>query len=664
MKNKELFFRAASGISGNDVIAKKYAEHLEELFFILDPTAIGEEYASAIKIGDWESAIRYAAAHFRAKPDFISASISAKRPYNEQTARDSVEGRVTVVNIPWEFSDGEIDYYFNPTLENGPVNHEWLYQLNRQYFWYDSSAAYRDTGDELYAKAFCTQMRKWIAQTKLTDPWNCPGSAWRTIECGLRLSHSWPIAFDAFKRSENFDDVTLLLMIASMHRQAVHLAEHPKRGNWLMIESGGLYTFSAIFSELADSEKHRRLAAERLIRETAGQILPDGMQYELSPDYHSVVHNNATALVEIAREFGYCDDVPESHKKLIHNSAMAAIKLATPSFTQPRTNDCFTLHTTHYTKSAERVLGKTPEFSFVNTSRKEGAPPVGDTASALLPYSGFAVMRSDWSADATYLCFDVGPLGLAHIHQDMLNLHLYKGDCELIFDDGGGQYEISDVRTYARSAYGHNTVTVDGLGQERTEPKIYESPVDVGWITNEVFDYAKATYCGGFGTPDNEIASHTREIRFCKPDLFCVSDTLSSKDGKPHDYEILFHLDTTSVRPITEYKNAYISELGGKYEVAIIPLDSTDFEVSSSAVCGRSEPTVRGWFNGRNAENCHPATTISRKASGAKGFRFNTLLIPVIRGGNIPSVSMTDATHVTVKTGEREYSINLGKLNK
>ena len=663
MEKKERLFRAALTVSENEETAKKYAEHLDELFALLDPAAIGDKYSAAIKNGDWDAAIEYAAAHFRAKPDFRSKCISAARPYDEKTARDSTEGKITVVNIPWDFCGANIDYYFNPTLENGPVNHEWLYQLNRQYFWYDSSAAYRDTGDELYAKAFCTQMRKWIAQTKLTDPWNCPGSAWRTIECGLRLSHSWPIAFDAFKRSENLDDTTLLLMLASMHRQAVHLAEHPKYGNWLMIESGGLYTFSAVFSEFTDAAHHRSIATDRLIRETAGQILPDGMQNELSPDYHLVVHGNAMILVELAQEFGYADEIPVSHMELLYNSAMAAIKLSTPRFTQPRTNDCFTLYTSAFTQRAESILGKTPELSFVNTARKEGRPPVGETASALLPYAGFAVMRSDWSADATYLCFDVGPLGLAHMHQDMLNIHLYKGDCELIFDDGGGQYEISDVRRYAMSAHGHNTVTVDGLGQERTEPKIYKSPIDVGWITNEVFDYAKATYDAGFGTPDNEIASHTREIRFCKPDLFCVSDTLSSKDGKPHDYEILFHLDTTSVRPIPEYKNAYISELGGKYEVAIIPLDSTDFEVSSSAVCGRSGPTVRGWFNGRNAENCHPATTIARKATGAKDFRFNTLLIPLAQGDGIPSVSLNES-EVAVKIGDKEYSFNLNELNK
>ena len=107
------------------------------------------------------------------------------------------------------------------------------------------------------------------------------------------------------------------------------------------------------------------------------------------------------------------------------------------------------IHTEKRTLSAAEMFGNLPEYAFVNTKRAEGAPPAGETASAFLPYAGFAVMRSDWSADAAYLCFDVGPLGMGHMHQDKLNIILFKGDEELLYDDGGGQYEISPARKLA-----------------------------------------------------------------------------------------------------------------------------------------------------------------------------------------------------------------------
>ncbi len=84
--------------------------------------------------------------------------------------------------------------------------------------------AFRDTGDERYALAFRTQLLRWIAQTDAPAVnRNGPGSAWRTIECGLRLLRSWQVAFDGF--CKHLDDATLLLMIASMHRQAKQTKE-------------------------------------------------------------------------------------------------------------------------------------------------------------------------------------------------------------------------------------------------------------------------------------------------------------------------------------------------------------------------------------------------------------------------------------------------------
>lgn len=644
-------------------VARKYAEHLAELFDVLVPERIGEGYDEAIRAEDYSAAVRETAAHFRAKQDFKLPAHSSLGAYNTEEADDCARGIATAVGIRWEFPDGEIDFLFNPTFVNGPVNHEWLWQYNRHGAWGEMARAYRATGDERYARAFSEQVLKWIAQTDIPERWNDAGSAWRTIECGIRLLGSWQRSFDGFKCSPSVDDAVLLLFIASMHRQSAHLIAHPTARNWLMMEATGVYTFSSLFGELSDAEESGKTAANYLLRELEEQILPDGMHNELSPDYQWVVLNCASSFYSVAKELGREAEIPERFSELMKMTTDAAIKLSTPAFTQPRTNDCYTMHTDVYTRCMTSLFGETPEYRFVNTCRAEGTPPCGETASAILPYAGFAVMRSDWGKDAAYLCFDVGPLGAAHEHQDMLNINIYKGSEELIYDDGGGQYDLSRERKYAVSAYAHNSVLVDGLGQDRSAPKVLDKPVEVDWTTNARLDYAAAVYDSTYGKEKISPATHRREVCFLKPDIFCVSDTLTSVDGKVHDYELLFQVDTTEVVPIEGLDNAVVSKYGREYDIAIIPCD-TEKSVELTSVCAQDEPTLRGWYNGRNDKSLHAATTVSRCVKGVRDCRFNTLLIPVRSGDPLPTVTKKGGAEVTVTVGGRQYDIDFKELKK
>ena len=637
----------------------KYTDHLEELFDAICVERLGKDFENAIEAGDYESAVHYAAEYFRSKPDFSVPSLSARGAYNKAEAENSLRGKFRVINIDWEFEDGKIDFLFDPTKITLPVNNEWLWQFNRHAHWASMARAYSATGDGRFATEFSRQLLLWIAQTDIPQKWNGAGSAWRTIECGLRLLGNWQVAYDGFRRS--LPDGVLLLMIASMLRQSRHLVANPTAKNWLMMESNGVYTFSSLFPELSDSAENRKIAAERLVRELELQILPDGMHNELSPDYQYVVMICSYNFCTLAGSLGLEHEIPERFRELMRKTTQAAIMLSTPALTQPLTNDTHIIKTEYFTSLAEKALGKSPEYSYVNCRRTEGEPPAGDTASAYLPYAGLAVMRSDWSADAAYLCFDVGPLGMAHYHQDMLNINIYKGSEELIYDDGGGQYEISEMRKYAISGYAHNTLLVDGSAQKRKEPLSYNTPYDAGWISNAEFDYARGVYDSTFGENLECPASHKREVRFCKPDFFVVSDTLKSKDEKNHCYELLLHLDTTSVNTLPRYKNAIISDYGREYEIAIIPLDGDGAELE---VASGTESPIRGWFNGRNETYLHPATTLSRKVCGVRDFKFHTLFFPIKRGGGLPEIKKCGNNILKIAFSGKKYTVDLDRLDK
>ena len=643
-------------------VRAKFDAHLDELFSLLDPDVIGPGYASAHEDGDRTGMIRAAAAYYRAKPapdlpDFAAGD------YDLEAARRAAAGRMRVINIDHDFPDGEIDFLYNPTLEHPPVNHEWLWQLNRHNWWPVMADAYAGTGNETLAAAFDRQLRHWIAETDLPANWNAPGSAWRTIECGLRLLGSWQAAFNLFRTSPSVSDETLLLMIASMHRQAVHLDAHPTGGNWLMMESNGTYTFCSLFPELSDAERMRTEAGRRLATQLEDQILPDGFQYELSPDYHVVTFGCAMGLYKVAAALERTGELPDSYRINLKNMAMAAVNMMTPALVQPRTNDCYTMRTSIVTRTSERLFPEEPAFAYVNSGRTRGREPAGETASRFLPWAGFAVMRSDWSADAAYLCFDVGPLGMGHWHQDKLNVNLWKGGEELIFDDGGGQYEQSPMRTHGLSGYDHNVLTVDGQTQSRGEPKRVSAPIEAGWVTGDAFDYACGTYEDGFTGGIGCAASHRREVRFCKPDFYVIRDTVTSRDGQAHEYGIRFQLDTVKTEPVPGLPGAVLSDFGREWDVLILPLTADGSPLPDvKTVTGQTDPLC-GWFVGRNDLCNHPATTVLLTASPALDCRFTTLLIPVKRTQPLPTVICSPDGTVTVTVGGRTHRFDLASLN-
>ncbi len=662
MTREEQLYQLVSAYSADKGVREKYAAHLSELFDVIDADRIGDAYRQAIADGDMEAAIRHLAQYYRQRETAPLGYLAAiGEPYLDAADR-AVDGYMCVVNREWHFENGEIDFLFDPTALEGPRNHEWLWQLNRHGWWKTLALTYTATKNEKYANAFRRQLLAWIAQTDVPEHWNAPGSAWRTIECGIRLLGVWHVAFDGFRHSEGLDDVSLLLMIASMHRQACHLIAHPTQKNWLMMEANGVYTFSALFDELSDSAEHRRTAADWLLRETCSQILPDGMHNELSPDYQCVVFGCAADFYSLAHALGYADEIPEAFGDVIRSTVDASIALSTPAMTQPRTNDCYTIDLKRFTQGAAVVLGDTPIYRFFNSDRTEGMAPVGDQASRYLPYAGFAVMRSGWDADATYLCIDVGPLGEAHIHQDMLNINLWRGDEELLYDDGGGQYEVSEARGYALSSFAHNTVSVDGLPQSRTAPYQYFEPYDAHFVSCDEFDYAQGVYDDAFG--QTKPASHKRQVRFCKPGFFVVRDTLTSTDGEAHDYELLFHMDTTQVRRTDAYPDAVITDFGRKYDLLMVALDDAGTAVETQIVSAQKEPRMRGWYNGRNDQNLHPATTVSRCANGVKDCQFTTLLFPMRAGDVMPEVIVSDDGMVQVVFEGNAYTVDLNALDK
>jgi hypothetical protein len=274
------------------------------------------------------------------------------------------------------------------------------------------------------------------------------------------------------------------------------------------------------------------------------------------------------------------------------------------------------------------------DFQWLATDGKQGSPP--PFKSAVLPYAGYFAMRAGWGRDAHYLGFDAGPIGWKHCHADKLNIVLWSHGRLIIFDPGVGTYDDEPLANWARDTFAHNTVLVDNRPQRRrwSTPNPNQMPYrpvhDLRWRSTHTHDHAYGIYDGAYGIqgPSDPYpywegsdyregwvrpAIHHRRICFLKPKLFVVADTLVSRDGEAHRYDLRWQLASTQPN------------------VAIVPLMTQGLRVEMASA--QMEPEIMGW---KYYEKPEPATTLRHLRSGDGIIQFVTLLLPLAAGQACP----------------------------
>ncbi len=620
-----------------------------ELFAALDLTMPGlEAVQSAVAGGAVDTAKAALCDYFRGRAEpswfFDPHAVDSSIRYSEERTDDAVAGTFDIVGYEYTFPGGVIDWSYNPTLD-APVadNNEWTWQLGRMSFWNDMGRAYWATGDATYSQAWADQLASFVTTRRVPNvAANGAGSSWRTIDTGIRASGSWPDAWHRFLHAPEFDDEHMILMLKSFLEHGAYLRQFQTSANWLTHELDGLYTVGALFPEFREAAEWREFAAAGMYALMAEQFLPDGGHYELSPGYHQVSILHIARLYAVAEVTGNEGELPDDYLARLRAAYLWPIQIATPDWNNPRVNDSWDVDVASASEAPAELFREDPIYTWAASGREEGTAP--DWQNLLLPDSGFVVMRSGWDAAAHYAFFDVGPYSRGHSHQDKLNLILWSHGRRLLFDSGGGNYELSAYRDYGIDTHSHNTVMVDGLPQRRsrdadTDPLGWGDPSTPAahFHSKETHAYAVGTYKDGYGEENDIAASHRREVLYLKPDLFVVVDVLTPNDSVSHDYEARWHLKTTN----------WSEEAGGVTltsdvdlpNLAIVPLATEGLSVSHYS--GQTDP-VLGWDLGHSGGR-EPALTILHRISGADTQRFVTLLVPLDTG--IPNpVASVEAT--------------------
>lgn len=191
----------------------------------------------------------------------------------------------------------------------------------------------------------------------------------------------------------------------------------------------------------------------------------------------------------------------------------------------------------------------------------EAKSPAGLLAtSQLFAGIGVVTMRTSWEKDAALFSFNSQPYVPAHDHPDRNGINLWVGEDKLLAESGISSYGNPLHATYYQTTAAHNTILVNGMGQE----KPYKGEI-LGYFGSDTFNYVSGE--GGYSYAD--LDSFQRHNVFIKEDYLLVYDRLRSS-GLPVTFEWVLH---TEGDLIPHSQNSYRLE-GSKHHALVEFLDS------------------------------------------------------------------------------------------
>lgn len=590
-----------------------------------------------------------------------------------------------------QFPNRKIDWFYNKTESiPGMYDREWQCQLNRMSWFVSMAGAYLKKRETQYVTAFVRQLRSWAVQCP-KPPDNKSGnyhnSAWRNIDMGLRLGSYWAPAYAGFITAPEFTDDDILLYCLLGLWQSRRLHKFNTYGNIFIMEMNGMYTFAAMFPEFKESAGNRKHAIAKVYNSTRKMFLPDGFLNELTNSYHRTVVGLMVQMFRIAGDCGFENELPRDFTGLLEKAYEAFAKLTTPGLDMPMMNDSRHADVPGFFANAVALFPGRKDFLWIHSKRRKGLKP--GFLSVVLPWSGLVVMRESWHPEASYLCFDIGPLGVRHAHQDKLNIAIWKGRDQLLYDDGGGSYARSKFRQYTVSSLAHNLVSVDGMVQAtdaavNSKHRKLSSPVTGDFKSDGRVDYARGVFDQGWNRSGNKIVRQERQVVYIRPNMFIVLDRMipvNRGKNKAHTYQARWHVDTLEMAPALKGHPALIStkkhSAGKKERIHMNPAKRNRLIVAPLFTDGVTVAHATGktsgmWKDLAGVYAIHPyriTTTVTHSRQAAKGEqRFLTLFMPLGANEVNPLKEIIqhgeDGATVVFKNGRKlTVSIVKGKLS-
>lgn len=590
-----------------------------DVFDLLDLERPGlEAVKAAVTSGNCNRAKGLLVEYYRTRgqPGWCSDKLEQRLfVFQDDATADEILARKFTILLKTAQLEGKIAWATNPFGDR-----EWTWVLNRHYFFQTLAQEYQRTGDEEYAADFNEIVADWVISNPVPAECANDSAAWRTIEAGIRMLSSWPMAWHFFRNSPSFTVDARILMLKSFADHADYLLKFPTACNWTLMENNGLLHVGALFPEFRDAPEWREAAIGRLSEGMAAQVYPDGAQFELTASYHTLSLWNflqPIVLKRIAPGFDFPAEYYDGLRRMMQFNA----GIMRPDANWPMINDSDLGSASYWIVEPAISLGadKAPETKALLEIERE-------RDSVFFPYAGISCMRTGDGPQDLYLMMDAGPFGERHQHEDKLNIEVCAYGRALVVDPGRYSYHVGAP---FHGAGGHNLILVDGMGQNRaaTDPSrwVVKAPAPGNrWVSSAEFDYAEGAYDEGFGPQNDASVAHIRKVFFVKPEYWIVIDLLRG-DGE-HKFEQLWHFVPGKVAAGRGFARTDVPDAAN---LAVVRSDDAEVRIVEA-----EETPVLGFVSYQYNER-EPAPTAVFTRTCVAPIAFETVLYPSPAGKTV-----------------------------
>ena len=599
------------------------AEFTSRALDLLDPKRI-PGLVEARQAGDTDRTLD---AVFRACRDSRSApakpGVSAVAP---AAANDLLEHRFSFYGEQHQLPPS-IDWDANPGTAH------WGHDLNRFSFLSPLTQAYLATGDLRYSRKAVELILDWISKCSAGRCFAGSPYVWGSYLNNAIHCQAWCANLATLVTCDQVTPIELLRVLKSVHDQLAYLeiVTNGHAGNWPTIGMQAMLQCLSTFPVFRDTERFVDYCSESLREQIADQVLPDGVQDELTPHYHRVVVNNLLNALRALRALDRDLD-PQTRQtlgKMLHYAQQTTVPDGSK---QVAFND-----------SDPGTPGKYSR-TLTELGLQEFISPPSRLGPEVFPYAGVALLRQRQDLGDLYLAFDAGPYGRSHQHEDKLGLWLFAFGRNLLVDPGRHLYDSSarSFYPYLRSTAAHSTIRIDGQDQHsagRRGAWIAKQPLDLRWNVADGEVRASGVYDLGYGRDNSIAVVHRREIVFVKECCWVVFDAVEG-DGE-HTVESRFqfapgelHISGTTARTGFDDGNLLL--------MAAPSVPFADIHVEQ----GQEKPRG-GWYSD-SYNKIEPAPALVCSLRTTLPWRAATLLFPY-RGSEPPRTSFSfDGQQATV----------------
>ena len=169
-------------------------------------------------------------------------------------------------------------------------------------------AAYQETKNPLYSKAFIRQVTHWIDENPylLGPNWVCP------MDVGIRaLNWIWGIHY--FKDVQEVSQESWEKIVTSLYNHMIYLENNWEIGavtsNHYLSDLIGYFYLTWFFSDMQKIKKRHKWCYNELLKEFEKQVFDEGTDYEGSTKYHQLVTEIFYNFYMLCQESGFA--VPE-----------------------------------------------------------------------------------------------------------------------------------------------------------------------------------------------------------------------------------------------------------------------------------------------------------------------------------------------------------------